>query len=288
MKNFASKGKSLFCLGFLVMSMLGTVAAQTFTGPGFSIINGSGTDFNNCSSVNVAGITTNVTVANVGYTNLNHPFIGDTFLVVYPPDVNADGFILAGPPDARSCNYAGNYIFSDSGLTTIDAATTGCTTAQNVNPGTYQTSDYGGGTANGPVTSLTGFFGTLTPAQANGEWIVCVFDYATANGTGTVGGTSITFAGPTAAAISISGRVLSPTGEPIRNITLTLTDSSGHIQTARTSVYGNYLFENLPAGTVYTITASGRKFRFDQPTQFVNGTEDFTGADFVGYYVGPF
>ena len=286
MKNFESKGKSLFCLGFLFISMLGTAVAQTFSGPGFTVQDGGGAVAASCSTVAVSGITNNVTVSSVTLSNANHTFIGDTVARIYPP--TGTSFILAAPPDSTECNYGGTYTFTDSAPVGnfIDAAAAGCADNDVIPGGSYRTSNYGGGTAPGTVTSLTGFFGTLTPAQANGNWLVCLFDFATPDG-GTVGSTSITFAGPTAAGISISGRVVTPTGNPIKDIDLTLTDENGNVQRTTSSISGEYVFEDLPAGTIYTITASGKKHIFNQPTQFFNGTQDYTGIDFVGYPISP-
>ncbi len=285
MKNFASKGKSLFCLGFLVISMFGSAIAQTFPGPGFTIIdNDRGNTLNSCSIVPVTGITTNVTVSSVTLTNFTHTYIGDTETSILTPDL--DIFDLATPPVARPCNYNGTYTFSDSGTNFIDAVTTGCADAFDVPAGTYRTSDYGGGTINGTATSLATDFGTFTPAEANGNWRICVFDFANGDA-GAVGSVSITFAAPTAAGISIRGRVVTPTGNPIKDIDLTLTDGNGNVRSTITSISGEYVFEDLPAGIIYTVTASGKRYTFNQPTQFFNGIEDFTGADFVGYPINP-
>ncbi len=86
---------------------------------------------------------------------------------------------------------------------------------------------------------------------------------------------------PTAATVSVSGRVTTASGRGIVSIRLSLTDSSGQTRTATTTTFGYYRFTNVNAGETYIITAKGKRFEFAQPTQILNVNEDADGVNFV-------
>jgi hypothetical protein len=65
-----------------------------------------------------------------------------------------------------------------------------------------------------------------------------------------------------AANFSISGRVLSATGQPVRNATVTIDNLSGQTWTMTTGSMGTYGFDNLPVGPMYRLTASAKRNRF--------------------------
>lgn len=65
-----------------------------------------------------------------------------------------------------------------------------------------------------------------------------------------------------AANFSISGRVLSATGQPVRNATVTIDNLSGQTWTMTTGSLGTYGFDNLPVGPMYRLTASAKRNRF--------------------------
>lgn len=86
---------------------------------------------------------------------------------------------------------------------------------------------------------------------------------------------------PTAATVSISGRVTSITGRGIRNVRLTLTDSSGQTRTATTTSFGYYRFDDVRAGETYILSAVGKRFSFSQPTQVLNITGETDAINFI-------
>lgn len=71
----------------------------------------------------------------------------------------------------------------------------------------------------------------------------------------------ITVTGNAASAI-IGGRVLTSTGQPLSNITVSISNGSGVLQTTTTSGFGYFTFTALPAGQVYTISAASKRFAF--------------------------
>lgn len=88
------------------------------------------------------------------------------------------------------------------------------------------------------------------------------------------------FLAPTAAGVTVTGRVLTATGRGIRNARVTLTDQSGTARTALTNAFGYYRFEGVPAGQTIILTASAKHFYFDNSTQIVSLTEDIDNVNF--------
>lgn len=87
---------------------------------------------------------------------------------------------------------------------------------------------------------------------------------------------------PTAASATIGGRVLTESGRGIRNVWITLTDSSGNVRTA-TTTFGYYRFADVAAGETYIITAFGKLHTFSQPSQVLNINGDLTDINFIGH-----
>ncbi|HEX8637687.1 MAG TPA: carboxypeptidase-like regulatory domain-containing protein, partial [Pyrinomonadaceae bacterium] len=87
---------------------------------------------------------------------------------------------------------------------------------------------------------------------------------------------------PTAAAVSISGRVTTDSGRGIRNVSITLSDSSGNERIATSTTFGYYHFDDVAAGETVTLTAKAKKFRFNQSTIVRTTNDSISDADFVG------
>ena len=286
MNRVVRAGRKILFSAFLTALFLNTVQAQIFTGPGFTIADGGARVATSCSTVPVSGITTAVNVRAVTIDILNHTWLGDTQTMVYRPSAPpppAFGDTISSPPDDRACNFAGTYRYTDTAAQTVDAATVGpCASATNVAPGDYRTSDYFGASgAGGPPTSLTTIFGTLTPAQANGNWLVCVFDYVTPDG-GTVGGVSLQLTVLTAASVSVGGRVTGANGNGLSKVNVTLTNSAGLSRILLTSPFGYYQFDDVSVGETYTVTAARKGVEFANPSQVITVNEDMNSVDFSG------
>jgi hypothetical protein len=86
---------------------------------------------------------------------------------------------------------------------------------------------------------------------------------------------------PTAASVTVSGRVTNDQGRGIRNVTIILTDSNGNQRTAQPTSFGYYNFSNIEAGETVTITAKARRFKFLQSTIVRTTNQSVTDADFV-------
>ena len=95
--------------------------------------------------------------------------------------------------------------------------------------------------------------------------------------------TAQTFA-PTAAHVTVVGRVLAANGGGIRNVRITLTGASGETRTVISSTFGYFRFDDVAAGETYIFSVFAKRFAFSQPTQvrsIVEDTDDiiFTAND---------
>lgn len=83
--------------------------------------------------------------------------------------------------------------------------------------------------------------------------------------------------------ITVTGRVMSPTGSPLRGISVSLIDTAGNRRTVTTSSFGIYSFDNVPVGTECIITAASKRFRFAARTitasEFAANNIDLIGFD---------
>lgn len=106
-----------------------------------------------------------------------------------------------------------------------------------------------------------------------------------------VGGTSIpatwdpgtvTFLGPSAAGVVVSGNVVSDNGAGISRAVVSLTDQNGEVRSVVTNQFGRYEFTDVPAGQVYILSVRHSKYTFRTSAYALNVTEDLTGITFVG------
>jgi hypothetical protein len=86
---------------------------------------------------------------------------------------------------------------------------------------------------------------------------------------------------PTAANITIGGRVLTAEGQGIRNVTVTLTDGSGTIHTTVTGTFGYYNFAEIEAGQTVVISVTAKRYAFSQPSVVLSVTENVSEINFI-------
>jgi hypothetical protein len=88
--------------------------------------------------------------------------------------------------------------------------------------------------------------------------------------------------GPSTSTDSISGRVMTAEGQPIRNAVVTLRGNSlGTPLKATTDSFGYYWFSGLTAGETYVVTATSQRFTFTAPSRVVSLTDNVFDANFV-------
>ena len=85
-------------------------------------------------------------------------------------------------------------------------------------------------------------------------------------------------ASPTAASVTISGKVLNPNGRGVNKATVILTDSDGNGRSAVTNPFGYYRFTDVSVGSSYVLVARHKHFTFTQ--QFLSATEERNDLNF--------
>ena len=140
--------------------------------------------------------------------------------------------------------------------------------------GTAATPAYITTTVNMPVAS----FGQLVRFK----WVVATDSANTATGDAgarvdTVLGTACQ---PTAAGVSISGRVLTPYNQGLVNATVVISDETGATQTARTSSFGYYRFDGVTVGRTYIVRVDSRHYIYDP--QVIVLLDNVVDLDFIG------
>lgn len=86
---------------------------------------------------------------------------------------------------------------------------------------------------------------------------------------------------PTAAGISIEGRVVSAFGSPLGMSTVVLSDVEGNTRIAITNPFGRFRFEGVEAGRGYFIIAKAKGLSSDP--QFINPDHDVTGIELIAF-----
>jgi hypothetical protein len=87
-------------------------------------------------------------------------------------------------------------------------------------------------------------------------------------------------ASPTAAGVSVSGRVMTADGRGLTNATVLMTNSMGEVLIARTGRRGVFMFDEIAPGDSYVVSVSSRSFSFEP--QVITITDNVTNLDFVG------
>lgn len=86
---------------------------------------------------------------------------------------------------------------------------------------------------------------------------------------------------PTAASVSVGGRILTGEGRGIRNVRVIMTAPNGETRTAISSSLGYYRFEDVPAGETYIFSVRAKQFNFNQATQVLTVQGDTDNINFV-------
>lgn len=95
-----------------------------------------------------------------------------------------------------------------------------------------------------------------------------------------IGAFEVQFA-PTAANVTVSGRVTTASGRGIRSVQITMTGANGNKRTAQTTTFGYYQFDNVTAGETVTLSVKARQFRFEQSTIVRTTNDSISDGDFV-------
>lgn len=83
---------------------------------------------------------------------------------------------------------------------------------------------------------------------------------------------------PTAANVSISGRILTPDGAGLINAKVILTDAHGNSRTAVSTSFGYYRFDQIAVGQVYFLNVASKRYQFSP--QVVTVMEELNDLNF--------
>lgn len=86
---------------------------------------------------------------------------------------------------------------------------------------------------------------------------------------------------PTAASVSISGRVTTAAGHGISGSRLTLTAPDGTHRTTITSTFGYYAFDAVEVGQTYILEIASKRYAFADPTRVFSLQDQITDMDFT-------
>ena len=86
---------------------------------------------------------------------------------------------------------------------------------------------------------------------------------------------------PTAANVTVSGRVTEPNGSGIRGARITLTDDEGVERPAQTNSFGYFSFADVPGGANYVVSVASRKYVFDPSSMVIAADDDVIDIAFV-------
>jgi hypothetical protein len=96
------------------------------------------------------------------------------------------------------------------------------------------------------------------------------------------GGWQLQFFPTTAASLSISGRVMTSSGNGIRNAAVVVSGNSmTSPRVTTTGSFGYYTFDGLQAGETYVVTVNSRRYTFSIPSRVVSLVDNIVDADFV-------
>lgn len=226
-----------------------------------------------------------VTLFNYSHTipdNVDVMLVGPTGVAfILMADAGGTMPITPGDPVTLSFTDAGIAVLPDDGpLFTANVEPTSWTTPiAPFPPPAPATFNEPGPMAGGSGTqTLIGNYGGSNP---NGRWNLYIRQQG--GGTGQIsGGWGIEFLAPTAASATISGRVLTANGQPIRNAKVTITGNT-LIEPLRatTGSFGYYSFDGLQVGETYVVTVASKRFTFAVPSRVISLIDNVADADFI-------
>ncbi len=141
----------------------------------------------------------------------------------------------------------------------------------------------------GTNTSFTGNILALTSITLNTGASINAGRALARNGavtldTNTINNSQCQSLAPTAAMVSVSGRVTSARGRRgISGALITMTDGTGVPRTTYTNSSGYYNFADVEVGQTLIFDVRAKRYNFIEPTKVVSLTEELTSLDFTAY-----
>jgi hypothetical protein len=214
-----------------------------------------------------------------------------------PDDV---GILLVGPlgqsvrltsDNGSDDDFVGTYVFDSTAAAAIpNAGGAGTTIVQSTYlPSPDGTNDSGSAAmpANFPAPAPVNPYGTTLNAfnglNPNGIWNLYIYD-DTAGDSGSIANWTLLIEtlSPSAAGVTISGRVVNSIGTGIGRTSVTLTGGTlEHPLHAISNPFGYYRFADVPAGSTYIVSVVHKQYLFGQPERVVSAVDDVADLYFV-------
>ncbi|MEP6945146.1 MAG: carboxypeptidase-like regulatory domain-containing protein [Acidobacteriota bacterium] len=86
---------------------------------------------------------------------------------------------------------------------------------------------------------------------------------------------------PTAAPVSVTGRILNPYGAGLQNAIVTVIEANGAVHTAQTSAFGYFSFPAVESGQSVVISVRSKQFQFDP--QIATLGDNIADLQFIGH-----
>ena len=90
---------------------------------------------------------------------------------------------------------------------------------------------------------------------------------------------TVKFAGTVASRVPVAGRVTDADGRAIGAVRINLTDENGEVYGAVSNPFGYYSVPNVPAGHTYVLSATARRYTFNN--RLVTVSDEIGDADLV-------
>lgn len=92
---------------------------------------------------------------------------------------------------------------------------------------------------------------------------------------------------PTAATVSVGGRVTDALGNGIPKAIVSISDPNGGSQTALAGSFGNFLFPEVAVGETYVVTVQSKRYRFTNGTMVIFVTDEISDLVFIADWETP-
>lgn len=128
----------------------------------------------------------------------------------------------------------------------------------------------GGNNSNGGNFGLTGTTAQSTAGinSADGQFTV-------------TGGFWQVFFAPTAALVSVGGRITEANGNGIPRVLVLMTNTTGQTQSAVSNSFGHFRFAEVAAGETYIFTVYNRHYQFGVPTRVLAVNDHISDLVFI-------
>lgn len=269
-------------------------AATQFTNVSPIVLNGSGASNPYPSTINVTGATNSISYMRVTLFDLAADAADDLDVLLVGPD--GQSFVLMADAGGAAAIPTGTTLtFNDNAASYLPDSTV-------ITSGSYKPTSWEHSSSEFPLPAPIGPHAEPGPgglpvprsaqinsvfggSNANGTWSLYIFD-DTAGPLSIVpgsvaGGWGIEMLAPTAAAVSLSGRVSDAFGRGVRGVMVVL--EGGGLpgpRIALTSTFGYFSFEGLSSGT-YGVTVVAKRYTFAVSSRTFNLTDSVWDADFI-------